>query len=131
MPRINALLGLGTALGISLAGRTLAAQETGNVAPESAGMAPMVVTAKKLSGNELLRENRRLRVELAGYDRKIAYLERRLHTLKTVVTDSLQRDITTLHAVTDSTRARRRSLEEMVSAMEARTTRPQQATAFR
>src|SRR5215210_4843825 len=110
MPRNRTVFSLGAALALSMAGASLSAQEAGNEKAKLTEMAPMVVTARKMSGNELRRDNRRLRRELAGYDHRIAYLEKRLHHLKTVVTDSLQRDITTFHTAADSTRARRLTL---------------------
>ena len=114
MPRFNATFAIGTALALSAAGSSLSAQERQPSPSELTGIAPVVVTARRLSGNELRRDNFRLRRQLAAYDRRIAYLERRLHWLKTVVTDSLKRDISTFDAAADSTRTRRLFLEAAV-----------------
>jgi hypothetical protein len=123
MPRSNTVLSIGAALALSIAGASLSAQDSPYEKQDLAGMAPMVVTARKMSGNELRRDNFRLRRELALYDRRIAYLEKRLHHLKTVVTDSLQRDITSLHSAADSTRTRRLRLESQLAEVEARANR--------
>ena len=130
MPRNRTVFSLGAALALSIAGASLSAQETGNERPEFTAMAPMVVTAKKMSGNELRRDNLRLRRELAAYDKRIVFLEKRLHHLKTAVTDSLQRDISTFSTAADSTRARRLILESELAKAEALTTRAH-VTAFR
>jgi hypothetical protein len=120
MPRSRTLLSLGAAVALSVAGTSMSAQEAGSTKADQVEIAPVVVTARKMSGNELRRDNRRLRRELAAYDRKIAYLEKHLFWLKTVVTDSLRRDISNLHSAADSTHALRLLLEERVQEAETR-----------
>jgi hypothetical protein len=120
MPRSRTLLSLGAAVALSVAGTSMSAQEAGSTKADQVEIAPVVVTARKMSGNELRRDNRRLRRELAAYDRQIAYLEKRLFWLKTVVTDSLRRAISNLHSAADSTHALRLLLEERVQEAETR-----------
>lgn len=130
MPRLNATFAIAAAVALSVASTSLSAQEAQSATPELTGIAPVVVTARKMNANELRRDNFRLRRELAAYDRTIAHLEKRLHRMKTVVTDSLQRDISTFHASADSTRARRLALEAMLSKAESHAGRAH-ATTFR
>lgn len=65
----------------------------------------------------LERENRSLSLLLARQDREIVRLEARLHHLKTVKTDSLQRRIALLDSATAATRAERLRLEARLKAL--------------
>ena len=59
----------------------------------------------------LQRENRALSLMLSRQNFEIARLEARLHHLKTVTTDSLQRQIAALDSATAATRALREQME--------------------
>lgn len=72
----------------------------------------------------LQRENRFLARRLAGYDRTIDRLQAHLDSLKTVVTDSLTREIAEIDAQTAETHAERLALEEKLRTMEAASSSP-------
>jgi hypothetical protein len=70
--------------------------------------------------DRLSRENRRLERDLASYDRQVVRLERHLDSLKTVVSDSLQREIDRAESLAARMRAERLRLEAQLLDYEAR-----------
>lgn len=66
----------------------------------------------------LQRENRSLALTLRRQEREIQRLEGRLHHLKTVVTDSLLRQIAAIDSATAATRRERDRLERHVRSIE-------------
>ena len=125
--RALAVWGAVVAVGLGLDSLTpLGAQEPpARDSAEAARLAPVVISgtpkgraARLMSRlgvrsrlDQLERENRQMERLIGVYDRRIEQLEARLAFLKSVVGDSLRRDIATLDSATVSIRRQRLALE--------------------
>ena len=113
------LSALALALGLSLVAPTLLFAQTADSASAPHIMAAVVVTG---SHRPSVRENARLKRELARYDERIATLELHLDSLKTYA-DSLDRDRVYFEAAAAHARARRTAMERRLRDLELRTAR--------
>lgn len=108
------------ALGISVVGPASLAAQSADSVPAPHVMAAVVVNGY---GRASVRENSRLKRDLARYDARIASLDLHLDSLKTYA-DSLDRDRVYFEAAASHARARRALIEHRLRELEARPASP-------
>jgi hypothetical protein len=134
MTRLRLLAATLAVAGLAVLPRAARAQQSAEPADSTVRareLVPIVITAeekKKQSWlqrlglrsrySQIERENKEMERTLAFYDRKIARLEAHLDSLKTVVRDSMMKDLARIDSTTHEIRARRLALEARIKELE-------------